>query len=308
MRATVTGGCGFIGSHVVDRLIEAGHDVVVVDRQIRALNSAAEYVEADVLDVEALGTAMVGSSVVYHLAGMSNVDIAAAHPLLTVQLNIDGTAAVLEAARQQAVDRVVLASTVWVYGAAAGDGELHEDAAMLPQQAGHIYTSSKLAAELLVHSYRELYGQHFTILRYGIPFGPRMRDELVIARFVQRALRGEPLTIAGDGSQTRNYVYVEDLADAHLLAAGPAAEDQVFAVDGPEPISIRDIVDTVADIVGNVTIEQVPARPGDYQARPVSTALASEVLGWTPTTTFADGVRRYLDWYRSTSLTSATPE
>src|SRR4029077_2896453 len=120
--------------------------------------------------------------------------------------------------RRTGMNRFVLASTVWVYGAAHTDGadaELIEEVPFDLRRAGHLYAATKLAAEMAVQSYRELYGQHFTILRYGIPYGPRMRDVLVVARFAQAALEGRPLTVAGTGEQQRNYVYVEDLADAH---------------------------------------------------------------------------------------------
>jgi UDP-glucose 4-epimerase len=158
--------------------------------------------------------------------------------------------------------------------------------------------ATKLAAEMLVHSYRELYGQHFTILRYGIPYGPRMRDELVVARFVQAALTGRPITIAGDGRQSRSFVYVEDLADAHVRALSPAAEDQTFALEGSTPVSVREIADTVDRLLGPVAIEHVPARTADYAGRRISAAQAKRLLGWSPRTSFTDGVRRYADWYR----------
>ncbi|HVA59273.1 MAG TPA: NAD-dependent epimerase/dehydratase family protein [Mycobacteriales bacterium] len=300
MNTVVTGGCGFIGSHVVDRLVAAGHDVLVLDESIGLSSGGARYVECDVTDRDAVVRAVEGCEVVFHLAGMSNVDEAHRYPMRTVALNVVGTTAVLEAARACGVQRVVLASTVWVYGAATeGAGPLREDSPIDLARAGHLYTSTKLAAELVVHSYRELYDQHFTILRYGVPYGPRMRDELVVARFVQKALAGEPLTIAGDGSQFRNYLYVEDLADAHVAALADTAEDQVFALEGAEPISVRMLVDTVTDLVGHVEVEQVPGRPGDYTGRSVSADKAAALLGWRPTTSFREGVRRYLEWYRA---------
>jgi UDP-glucose 4-epimerase len=153
-----------------------------------------------------------------------------------------------------------------------------------------------------VHSYREMYGQHFTILRYGIPYGPRMRDVLVVAKFVQAALQGRPLTIAGSGEQQRNYVYVEDLADAHVRALSPAAQDRTLALEGGVPVSVREIADTVRDLVRNVTIEHVPARTADYQGVSVSGGLAKELLDWAPVTPFAEGVHRYLEWLASTRV------
>ncbi|NUR26624.1 MAG: NAD-dependent epimerase/dehydratase family protein [Catenulispora sp.] len=310
MRTVVTGGCGFIGSHVVDKLLAAGHEVVVVDAAIRKLNPAAEYRQADILDVDDLTGALDGGEVVFHLAAAADVEQVAADPVRALRLNVEGTGCALEAARRVGMNRFVLASTVWVYGAAHADGgdlgaepaeltELTEETPFDLRRSGHLYVATKLAAEMAVHSYRELYGQHFTILRYGIPYGPRMRDALVVAKFVQAALAGTPITIAGEGRQTRNYVYVEDLAAAHVLALSAAAEDETFALEGTAPVSVREIADTVDGLLGPITVRQVPARTADYSGTRVSNAKAKRLLGWSPTTGFAEGVRRYVEWYRS---------
>jgi UDP-glucose 4-epimerase len=296
MRVAVTGGGGFIGSHVVDHLLAAGHEVLVVDVGAQWRNPVAEYRSADILDSEALADAFADRKAVFHLAGAADVNDVAADPVRAVRLNVEGTARVLEAARQSGVGRVVFASSVWVYGATVGQGERSEDSPVDLRSAGHVYVSTKLAAELLVHSYREMYGQQFTILRYGIPYGPRMRDALVIARFVRAALDGRPITIAGTGDQQRNYVYVEDLADAHVRALSPAAADQTLALEGGTGVSVQEIADTVCSLVRQVPIEHVPARASDYQGESISNARAKELLGWSPVTPFADGVRRYLGW------------
>jgi UDP-glucose 4-epimerase len=296
MQVAVIGGGGFIGSHVVDRLVAVGHQVRVVDLAPRWRNPAAQYRELDLFDEDGLARALAGCTAVFHLAGASDVNEVAADPVGAVRLNVEGTARVLAAAQRQRCERVLLASTVWVYGATRGEGERTEDAPVDLTRAGHVYVSTKLAAELLVHSYREMYGQRFTILRYGIPYGPRMRDVLVVARFVRAALGGEPITIAGTGEQQRNYVYVEDLADAHVRALSPAAADQVLALEGGTPVSVREIADTVTELIRQVPVEHVPARPADYQGVGVSNRRAKEVLDWSPETSFVVGVRRYLDW------------
>ena len=307
MQVAVIGGGGFIGSHVVDHLVAAGHRVRVIDPGPRWHNPAARYHELDLFDEAGLAAALAGCRAVFHLAGASDVNQVAADPVAAVRLNVEGTARVLECARLQACERVLLASTVWVYGATAGDGERSEDATVDLARAGHVYVSTKLAAELLVHSYREMYGQHYTILRYGIPYGPRMRDVLVVARFVRAALAGEPITIAGTGEQQRNYVYVGDLADAHVRALSAAATDQVLALEGGTPVSVREIADTVRDLVGPVPVEHVPARTADYQGETISNQRAKELLDWSPETSFSVGVRRYLDWLRAGGDTEGQP-
>jgi UDP-glucose 4-epimerase len=263
------------------------------------LRDDVRYVAGDVLDTDAVDAVLADADVVFHLAGMYNVDVAALHPLSTVKLNVEGTAVIADAARKRGELRVVLASTVWVFGAAAGEGTVDETVPIDLARSGHLYTSTKVGAEMVLRSYAELYDLPYTVLRYGVPFGPRMRDELVIAKFVKKALAGEPLTVAGDGKQTRNFVYVEDLADAHVLALEPAARGETFALDGPEEVSILKVAETVAELVGDTAIERVPGRSGDFAGRQIDITHAREVLGWKPETSFAEGVRRYLEWLRA---------
>lgn len=305
MRVAVTGGSGFIGAHVVDRLLDAGHEVRALDVAAGGGVARADHRVVDVLDLEAMVDALAGCEAVFHIAGMSNVDLAFADPVGTVRLNVEGTGNVLEAARRGGLRRVLFASTVWVYGAVPEEAEsagraLGEDTPIELGRAGHVYTSTKLAAELLLHSYRETYGVPFTILRYGIPYGPGMRDELVLARFVARALAGEPLTVAGDGEQFRHYVYVRDLADAHVRAlTEPAAENATIALEGTERVSVLEMAEAVRAHFPGIRIEHGPARPGDYRGREISAERAADLLGWRPTTTFQDGVRQYVEWYRA---------
>ena len=296
MRVAVTGGGGFIGSHVVDQLLAAGHEVLVIDAAPQWRHPSAEYRTVDLLGSDPLDAVLAGQQAIFHLAGAADVNDVAADPVRAVRLNVEGTARVLDAARLAGVGRVVLASTVWVYGATAGQGERTESAAIDLARAGHVYVSTKLAAELLVHSYREMYGQESTILRYGIPYGPRMRDALVVARFVRAAQDGEPIRIAGTGEQQRSYVYVEDLANAHVRSLSPAAAGRTIALEGGTPVSVREIADTVRSLVQAVPVEYGPARAADYPGMSVSNALAKELLDWSPVTPFAEGVRRYVAW------------
>jgi len=207
---------------------------------------------------------------------------------------------VLDAARRGGCARFILASTVWVYGATAGGGggERTEDALVDLSRTGHLYVSTKLAAEMLTRSYLAMYGQQFTILRYGIPYGPRMREALVIARFVREANEGRPITIAGTGDQQRNFVYVEDLARAHVLALAPAAVNQTLALEGDTPVSVTEIAEAVQHLVRDVPVTYIPGREADYEGLTISNRLAKELLGWQPVVPLADGIRRYLTWLR----------
>lgn len=299
LHVAVTGGSGFIGSHLVDTMVDAGHRVDVLDMRPPQRDDVG-FAHLDITDLAGLTRALDGIDVVFHLAAVSNINDAFRRPLDTLEINVSGTANVWEAARRSGVRRAVLASTVWVYAGASGDGPFDEDTPFNLPAAGHIYTSSKIAAELVVHNYREMYGQPFTILRYGIPYGPRMRDELVMPAFITRALRGDPITINGDGLQFRNYVYVTDLCDAHVKALDAAGENEVFNLEGSEPISVRRLAESVRSLVGDhVRIEYVPSRVGDYRGQEVSAAKARRILGWSPSTPFDVGISKVVEWYRA---------
>ncbi len=308
MRMAVTGGAGFIGSHLVDRLRGDGHEVVVIDTRLPHRPDVVHRA-VDIRDMAGLVRATAGCDTVFHLAGVSNVNEAHDFPVQTFDVNVTGTARVWEAARRNGVRRAILASTVWVYAGALGEPPFTEDSPLALHGSGHVYTASKIGSELVVTSAAELYGQEFTILRYGIPYGPRMREELVIPRFVRKALSGRTLAIHGDGLQFRNYVYVEDMVEAHLRAMGDAGANQVFNLEGPEPISIRHMAEVVRDLVDRtLAIEFIPARPGDYAGQEVSGDKADRVLGWRPETDFRDGMRRYLDWCTADALEGRASE
>ncbi|MEP6598466.1 MAG: NAD-dependent epimerase/dehydratase family protein [Actinomycetota bacterium] len=300
MRVGITGGSGFIGGHVVDRLLAAEHSVVVLD-PIAPHRDDVTHRPIDITDLDSTVEATVDLGALFHLAAVSDVNHVYNAPVDAVRSNVLGTTNIWEAARRNDIGRAILASTVWVYNGATGDEPLHEDSPFHLPSSGHLYTSSKLASELVVHSYSELYGVPYTILRYGIPFGPRMRDALVIPMFVRKALAGETITINGDGLQFRNYVYVEDLADAHVRCLADEGKDQTFNLEGIEPISVRRITESIADILGPIDVEFLQARPGDFRGREISAAKVAEVLGWRATTSFDEGLRRYIDWYRGSA-------
>ena len=299
MKVAVTGGCGFIGSHVVDKLRDEHIDVRVLDNQGAPHRDDVEHIRVDIMNQTALIEATRGVDVVYHLAAVADVNHVAADPVGSVALNILGTANVLEAARQNELKRVVLASTVWVYGAAR-DERVDESTLFDASLTGHVYTTTKLASEMLCHDYQTLYKVPFTILRYGIPYGPRMRPALVIPMFMRKAINGESLTVAGDGSQNRKFVYVEDLADAHVLALAPEAENQTFNIDGSEEVTILRIAETVTKLLGGKGVEFVPARAGDYGGKQVSSMKAAREIGWTPKIDFETGMERTVAWFLQT--------
>jgi UDP-glucose 4-epimerase len=294
----VTGGAGFIGSHVVDQLRLAGHRPRIYDLRPSPWHARGEVDTriGDVGDLGRLTAAMEGCDVVVHLAAAADVDEVREDPLEAERRNARGTLNVLEAARQTGIERVVYASTIWVYSDTPA--ACHEEDAPLCAP-GHLYTATKLAGELYCRSYGELYGLRCTVLRFGIPYGPRARPTTVVARFVDRALTGEPLVVAGDGSQSRRFVYVEDLADGVVRAIAPSAANRTYNLVGSENTTIRELAETVSEVAGGAEVVNGPGRAGDFAGAPVSGERAAAELGWEPQTPFAEGVRRYVEWHRA---------
>jgi UDP-glucose 4-epimerase len=296
MKILVTGGSGFIGSHVVDVLIAHGHEPCIYDI-VPSTYQAPEDVETvvgDLLDLEVLRGAARGRDAVIHLAAVSDVNEVVRDPSRAELVNARGTEVMLEAALLEKVTRVLYASTVWVYGGAVGQEPLDEDTSLVAP--AHFYTATKLAGELFCHSFDELYGLGQTILRFGIPYGPRARASTVVAQFVARALAGDPLTVTGDGTQTRQFVYVEDLAEGIVAALDPVAAGRTYNLVGSEQVSVRQIAETLQELVGDVPIVHVDDRPADLRSSAISGERAGRELGWEVETPFHQGVRRYVSW------------
>ena len=297
MKVLVTGGSGFIGSHVVDRLLEAGHEARIFDvlESPYEAGQRCETVVGDLLDPASILAAAEGCDAIMHLAAAADVGLVAKDPAGSEALNSRGTLNVLEAARQTGA-RVIYASTIWVYSDVVGLSEVDEDTPLaLPS---HLYTATKLAGEMYCHSYGKLYDVESTILRFGIPYGPRARPAAVLPIFVNKALAGDPLTIAGDGKQTRRFVYVEDLADGVVRALAPEAAGRIYNLVGEEDTTISGIAEAVRDAIGDVEITYTEGRPGDFAGAQPTCDRAARELGWSAQTPYAEGVKRYVAWHK----------
>ena len=306
MRVGVIGGAGFIGSHVVDKLLEAGHDVTVFDI-MRPHRPDVRHVVADIVNASRTTVALAGRyDALYLLAAVSDVNDIFHIPVESAQVNIMAVAHVLEAARRTGAGRVILASTTWVYALAEPE-EVDEETPLRPDRVNHIYTATKLSAEMLCHAYHALYGLDTTILRYGIPYGPRARLGTVLARFVALALRGEPIAIQGDGLQWRSLVAVEDLALGNVAALQDAAKNQTYNLDGAERVEVRRIADKVRQFFPDVEMRYTDARPGDLKPKVVSSRKALAHLGWKPQMGFDEGAERYIDWVQQSAAFGRHP-
>jgi len=295
MRCLVTGGSGFIASHVVDNLRRMGIEVRVFDLRRSEYVHDCDHFIGSILDLEALRLAMNGVHSVFHLAAIADVKDVHDDPVYSENINTRGTLSVLEAARRANVERVIYGSTTWVYSNVAGD-VVDEETFISPPT--HLYTATKLTGEYYCRSYSELYGLDYTIFRYGIPYGPRARDGAVIPIFVAKAIRGEPLTVTGDGTQFRKFVYVEDLAEGNVFGLKPVARNRLYNLDGVRKVTIKEIAETIQNVLGDVKIEYVEGRPGDFSGKEVNSDRAKDELGWEAKTSFEEGVRRYIDWYK----------
>jgi UDP-glucose 4-epimerase len=303
----VTGGAGFIGSHVVDLLCAAGYTTRVLDLVPPSWNNVdVESLVGDLLDPAVLARAMKGCDSVIHLAAIADVSEVVTDPARADLVNVRGTQFALDAALAAGVPRFVFASTVWVYGGANGNQNGNGHGQMLDEDAplvlpSHFYTATKLAGEMYCRSYAELYGLEQTILRFGIPYGPRSRPAAVVAAFVARARAGEPLLINGDGSQSRQFVYVQDLAEGVVAATSKSAAPGVYNLVGEESTSVRTIADHVRELIADVPIVHVDGRRADVATRPASAQRAARHLNWRARTPFHEGIRAYADWVADTS-------
>jgi UDP-glucose 4-epimerase len=292
LRVLVTGGSGFIGSRIVNKLCDYGVTVRVFDL-LPPLRSDVEFYQGSILELGELRPAMQGVDAVMHLAAIADVRDVFEAPHYSEMVNVRGTANVLEAMRLNRISRIVYGSTTWVYEAAEPEVVYESTPLGTPT---HLYTATKLAGEHYCQSYASLYDLEPTILRYGIPYGPGARPAGVIALFAEKALRGEALTIAGDGLQFRKFIYVDDLAEGNVLALQPKAKNQTYNLDGAEKVSIKELAETIQKILGNVTIEYMPARPGDFSGKDVNSDKAQKELDWKANTSLEDGIRQYIEW------------
>ncbi len=298
MRVLITGGAGFIGGHLVQKLLQMGVQVFVYDLPVvrhRMPKTDAVFIPGSILDLQSLRVALTGIDVIYHLAAIADANVVYEHPHYAEEINVRGTINVLEAARLSKTPRVIYGSTKWVYSEV--DQELvDEDTPLKPPN--HLYPATKLTSENYCIAYDKLYGVSSTILRYGNLYGPRATSGSVIPIFVAKALKGEPLTISGDGLQFRQFVYVDDVAEGNALALKTIAMHKTYNLDGAEKVSILQIAQSIKNIIGDVKIEFVPARLGDTSGKECSIEKAMQELDWRPKIAFEDGLAKYIEWYK----------
>ena len=308
MAILVTGGAGFIGSHVCEKLAQLGEEVVIVDSLINSTldnvsgilsHGRACFYRVDVRFVDELCKVFKESSVdtVVHLAALTDVDESVREPSKYFDFNVNGTLSVLEACRLSDVGKVILASSAAVYGD-AGETAVNESLRPKPMSP---YATTKICGEALVETYSRLYGFKFSILRFFNVYGPRMfRSGYsgVIGEFIKRLFAREPLAIYGDGEQVRDFIYVEDAADAILKAIETPLND-VFNIASGKPTSINELARLLMDVAGiKCEVKYEAPKPGDIRFSLADISKAVEKLGWSPKTDLRVGLAFTVDWYR----------
>lgn len=252
-----------------------------------------EFYHGSLLDPLALNFAIADCAYVIHLAAIADVNDVFADPIYAEQINVRGTINVLDAARRcKGIKRVVYASTIWTYSDVKEDFITEET--LIPPPT-HLYTATKLAGEHYCRAYSQLYKVPYTILRYGIPYGPRARGATVISKFVTMALEGKNITIDGDGLQFRKFVHVTDLARGNVLALKPEGENQIYNIEGSEKVSIKQLAEWMKEFANpRISVVHTPARAGDFKGVEISNAKALKHLGWKPEIDFLTGLKQVI--------------
>ena len=308
----VTGGAGFIGSHLVDRLIDDGRDVVVLDsfdrfydpdvkrrNLARAVGSGRlTLVEGDIRDDAAWERVFSGTRVadVVHLAARAGVRPSIEEPLTYVSVNLDGTARALDASRRAGVRRFVFGSSSSVYGNNGKVPFAESDPVDHPISP---YAATKKAGELLCHTYHHLYGIAVASLRFFTVFGPRQRPDLAIHKFARRLAEGREIEQFGDGTAARDYTYVDDIVEGIVRALDRCHGWHVWNLGGSHPLPLSALVEKLSRAMNvRPSIRRLPMQPGDVERTWADIALARRDLEWEPRTDFDDGLERFLEWFR----------
>lgn len=297
MRCLVTGGSGYIGSHLVQKLLEADHEVAVLD--FRKPPMDVDWIEHDVR--EDLGDALKGFEAVYHLAAVANARRTSEMPEMAYSTNVLGTVNVMQAAKRVEVGRVLLASTEWVAGAQASV-EVDETVPFNLPDVNTNYGTTKLAQEMICYAFKGDFGHSdfapdFTILRYGIPYGERMWKGLVVRAFMDQAERGGQVNIMGDGKQYRGFLYVGDLCEAQVLALDPIAANKVYYLTADRPVTVEELArEVIKHFPAEIQyITQIRVEP---KIKRIRNDLVKKELGWEPTTPLVAGIAKCVEWWR----------
>ena len=314
MNVLVTGGAGFIGSHVCERLLKLDHSVWALDdlnsfydpaiklrniEEIRSQSKPFHFVRGDLTDRAALDQLFndVRFDQVIHLAARAGVRPSLQEPALYQRVNVEGTVNLLEAARLTQVKKVTIASSSSVYGVNAKVPFSEDDpifSAISP------YAASKLACEALGHTYHHVYGLDVVMLRFFTVYGPRQRPDLAIHKFAQLISAGKPIPVFGDGSTARDYTYVDDTVDGILAATQKHFGFQIFNLGESQTVTLSHLIEVLEQAIGKkAIIDRQPPQPGDVPITYANIAKARSLLGYNPHIKIEQGIPKFVEWFRS---------
>ncbi len=314
MNILVTGGAGFIGGHLADSFVEQGHDVTSLDilepfydlglkehnidvarKTAESTSGTYEFVKGSTTDTALVDDLVEDIDVIYHQAAQAGVRASVEEPTKVTEYNINGSQTILEAARKHNVQRVVNASSSSVYGKPQylPYDEAHPNEPVSP------YGASKLAVEHYARVYNEVYGLPTVSLRYFTVYGPRMRPNMAISNFVSRCMRGVPPEIYGDGKQTRDFTYIDDILDAnHRLLTDDSADGEAMNIGSTDNIDITTLAEAVRDEIDpSLEIVYTEARDGDAEHTHADISKANKLIGYEPSRDIREGVGEFIQWY-----------
>ncbi len=315
MRILVTGGAGFIGSHLVEKLLSLGHDVAILDDfndfydpQIKRQNIAAVAKDVAIHHLDLRDSGAVRNlfhrekfEAIAHLAARAGVRPSIQNPQLYYDTNVDGTLHLLDAARVTGVERFIFASSSSVYGNSK-TVPFSEDRQLI--QTLSPYGATKIAGESLCSTYSHLYGMRVVALRYFTVYGPRQRPDLAIHQFTRRIHAGKPIDQFGDGTTRRDYTYIDDIIQGTMAALkydGPMFD--IFNLGENETIQLRDLIAGIENALGEkAKINRLPEQPGDMPVTYADISKARKLLGYNPSTRLSDGLPRFIEWFLQSSL------
>lgn len=314
MHFLVTGGAGFIGSHVAEHLLAAGHEVTVFDDlnpfydpaikratlQVleRSGNGRFRFVQGDLVERASLDALFAGERIdqVIHLAARAGVRPSLQEPALYQRVNVEGTVNLLEAGRMAGVGKFILASSSSVYGVNAKVPFSEDDPIF---QAISPYASSKLACEALGHTYHHVYGLDVVMLRFFTVYGPRQRPDLAIHKFARLIDSGRPVPVFGDGSTARDYTYVDDIVSGVLACTRRQFGFGIYNLGESQTVTLSELIALLEQALGRkAVLDRQPLQPGDVPITYADISKARRDLGYDPRTKIAEGIPRFVEWFR----------
>jgi UDP-glucuronate 4-epimerase len=307
----VTGGAGFIGSHVCERLLRDGHDVSILDDlnnfyppeekkanlQAIGLQGAGCFYQGDIRDEERVDAVFQASQpdAVIHLAARAGVRPSLDQPLLYEQVNVQGTIALLEACRKRKVQKFIFASSSSIYGIANQVPFREDDGVNLPVSP---YAATKIAGEKIAYTYAHLYGLRVVCLRFFTVYGPRQRPDLAIRKFITMIDRGVPIPVYGDGSSGRDYTFVADTVEGIMGALAYDCSYDIFNLGNSHPVKLISLIQTIEAALGKkADLRWLPEQPGDVPITYADISRARKLLGYQPHTRLQQGIECFLNWY-----------